>query len=466
MTSPRTAPAPAAPWPEERTIEQAYVGTELKSDLPQILQQEESKRAAQTSPSGRRRQWVIGGVVALLAVVGLGFPMETVVVAPGRVIPSDRVKSIQHLEGGIVSEVLVKEGDRVQQGQSLVEIDLGGSGLNFEELSARHAATQATRVRLMAESRGQPLRRDSFAADIDASVLEGEVGAYEARALEQRGVMAGAVSGLEQARSKQLEQQAKVKGLNDRLALMQKELEISEQLLSEKLVGQVEVLEKRRQVEGVRSELAVARQGAISAGAAITEAQAKMAEAEGRFRRRASDELATVERQFASLSEDLARARTQRSRTTVKAPADGIIKGLRSASPGWVIKPGEAIMEVVPDKDEVMIEARLNPNDRGFVEIGQGARVKITAYDYLRYGAVEGKVTLVAADADRDPAVANSAPYYRILVGTEQTFVGQKENRITAGMEAEVDLKVGTDPFIWYILRPVLKLRREAFREP
>ncbi len=460
------APAPAAPWPEERTIEQAYVGTELKSDLPQILQQEESKRAAQTSPSGRRRQWVIGGVVALLAVVGLGFPMETVVVAPGRVIPSDRVKSIQHLEGGIVSEVLVKEGDRVQQGQSLVEIDLGGSGLNFEELSARHAATQATRVRLMAESRGQPLRRDSFAADIDASVLEGEVGAYEARALEQRGVMAGAVSGLEQARSKQLEQQAKVKGLNDRLALMQKELEISEQLLSEKLVGQVEVLEKRRQVEGVRSELAVARQGAISASAAITEAQAKMAEAEGRFRRRASDELATVERQFASLSEALARARTQRSRTTVKAPAAGLITGLRSASPGWVIKPGEAIMEVVPDKDEVMIEARLNPNDRGFVEIGQGARVKITAYDYLRYGAVEGKVTLVAADADRDPAVANSAPYYRILVGTEQTFVGQKENRITAGMEAEVDLKVGTDPFIWYILRPVLKLRREAFREP
>jgi len=439
---------------------------DLKSDLPQILQDEDQRRAAHASPEGKRRQWAIGGVIAVLAVVGLGFPMETVVVAPGRVIPSDRVKSIQHLEGGIVSNVMVKEGDRVRQGQSLVEIDLGGSGLNFEELTARHAATVATRVRLMAESRGQPLKRESFAADIDASVLDGEVGAYQARALEQRGVMAGAVSGLEQARSKQLEQQAKVKGLNDRLALMQKELEISEQLLSEKLVGQVEVLEKRRLVEGVRSELAVARQGAISATAAITEAEAKMAEAEGRFRRRASDELATVERQFASLSEDLARARTQRSRTIVKAPADGIVKGLRSGSPGWVIKPGEAIMEVVPDKDEVMIEARLNPNDRGFVEVGQAARVKVTAYDYLRYGAVEGKVTLVAADADRDPAIASAQPYYRILVSTGQAYVGQPENRITAGMESEVDLKVGTDPFIWYILRPVLKLRREAFREP
>lgn len=431
-----------------------------------MLQGESEKQAAQTTPQGRRRQWIIGGAVAVLAVVGLGFPMETVVVAPGRVIPSDRVKSIQHLEGGIVSNVLVKEGDKVKQGQSLVEIDLGGSGLNFEELTARYAATQATRVRLIAESRGQPLKRDSFDADIDEAVLEGEVGAYQARALEQRGVMAGAVSGLEQARSKQLEQQAKAKGLADRLELMQKEQEISEQLLSEKLVGQVEVLEKRRQAEGVRSELAVARQGIISAQAAITEAQAKMAEAEGRFRRRASDELATVERQFASLSEDLARAQTQRSRTVVKAPADGIVKGLRSSSAGWVVKPGEAILEVVPDEDEIMVEARLNPNDRGFVEVDQLARVKITAYDYLRYGAVDGKVKLVAADADRDAAISNGAPYYRLLISMSQSHVGRPENRVTAGMEAEVDLRVGTDPFIWYILRPVLKLRREAFREP
>jgi adhesin transport system membrane fusion protein len=92
--------------------------------------------------------------------------------------------------------------------------------------------------------------------------------------------------------------------------------------------------------------------------------------------------------------------------------------------------------------------------------------VKITAYDYLRYGAVDGKVKLVAADADRDPAISNGAPYYRLLISMSQSHVGRDENRITAGMESEVDLRVGTDPFIWYILRPVLKLRREAFREP
>lgn len=440
------------------------MATEPQPDLPQVLQSRDENPEASTRK--RRRRWLIGGAIGLLAVIALGFPMETVVVSSGRVIPSDRVKSIQHLEGGIVRAVMVKEGEKVKTGQSLVEIDLGGTGLNLEELSARHAATQATRIRLGAESRGEALTRKTFDADIDDSVYRGEMGAFEARALEQRGIIAGAISGLEQARSKHMEQQAKITGLQERLVLMQKELEISQQLFSEKLVGQVEVLEKRRQTETTRSELLVARQALVSAGAAIDEAKAKVAEAEGRFRRRASDELATVERQLASLNEDLSRAQTQRSRTVVKAPADGIVKGLRNASPGWVVKPGEPILEVVPDEAEILVEARLSPNDRGFVQAGQAARVKITAYDFLRYGTVDGKVTLVAADADRDPAAPTAGPYYRLLVSTDKAYVGQAENRITAGMEAEVDLLVGTDPFIWYMLRPVLKIKREAFREP
>ena len=127
---------------------------------------------------------------------------------------------------------------------------------------------------------------------------------------------------------------------------------------------------------------------------------------------------------------------------------------------------GEPILEVVPDEDQIMIEAKLSPNDRGFVHAGQAVRVKITAYDFLRYGAVDGKVMLVAADADRDPASPTASPYYRLLVSTDQNIVGRPENRITAGMEAEVDLLVGRDPFIWYMLRPVLKVSREAFREP
>ncbi|KAF1046717.1 HlyD family type I secretion periplasmic adaptor subunit [Xylophilus sp.] len=443
-----------------------------RADLPEVLRRQAEGDDGDGPPpqAARRRrlhwQWLVWGALGVLALIGLGYPVETVVVSPGKVIPSDRVKPVQHLEGGIVRAVRVREGQKVHAGQPLVEIDLGGMGLNLEEVSARFAAISATRVRLLAESQGRPLSRAAFARDIDPAVYEAETGAFAARTLEQRGVIAGAASQLEQARSRLLAQQARIAGLQERLALYERDLQISDQLLREKLIGQLEVLDKRRQLEATRSDLAVARQGVVSAQGAIVEAQARLAEAEGRFRRRASDELASVERELASVGEDLGRARSQRSRTVVQATSDGIVKGLRNPSPGWVVKPGESIMEIVPDEDRIMVEARLSPNDRGFVAVGQKARVKITAYDPMRYGAVDGEVRLVAADADYDSTVPGAPPYFRLLVSTTQGHVGPEANRITAGMEAEIDLIVGRDPFIWYLLRPVIKTQKEAFREP
>jgi adhesin transport system membrane fusion protein len=278
--------------------------------------------------------------------------------------------------------------------------------------------------------------------------------------------MLAARSVLQQALSLEQEQRVKAEGLRQRLSLYRKELEISEQLLQEKLVGQLEVMQKRREYEALKGELDVAQQALVSARAGVDEARARLAETEGRFRRRASDELAEVERELASLSENLQRARAQRERTVVRAPTEGIVKGVRNTSAGWVIKPGEPIMEVVPDEEQVVIEARLSPNDRGFVHVGQPARIKITAYDFLRYGTVDGQVALVAADADQDSTTPGAPAFYRVLLSASQFHVGNPNNRITAGMQAEVDLQVGRDPFIWYLLRPVLKLQREAFQEP
>jgi len=304
--------------------------TDNSPDLPDVLRRRPGGGVA-GQPARRGVYWALWSAVAVLAVVGLGYPVETVVVAPGRVIPSDRVKSVQHLEGGIVAAVLVKDGERVREGQPLVEIDLGGNGLNLEELSARFASNQAARIRLRAESQDQPLRREMFPAALDAAVVQGEMGAFEARMQEQRGLLVGAGSQLEQARSKELEQQAKVVGLQQRVRLFQSEVKISNQLLREKLVGQLEVLQKRREHEAARSELQVAQQSLVSARAAIAEAQAKVAEVTGRFRRRASEELAEVERDIASLNENLARAQAQRQRTVVRAPTEGIVK----ANPSW-----------------------------------------------------------------------------------------------------------------------------------
>lgn len=428
---------------------------------------------ADPAPAQQRRPagwWGLRGLMAAaitaLVLTGLLYPVENVVVASGQVIPSDRVQTVQHLEGGIVTSVHVREGQAVTQGQPLLEIDLGGASLNLEQLTARQATAQAVMTRLTAESRGRPLGRADFPAALDAQVTQAELGAFAARALEHRGAIASAQAQLQQAQADVAQVQARIQGLETNLQLHQQEAAISSQLAAEQLIGQLEVLDKQRAMEQVRAELAAARQALSGNRAKIEQAQAKLVETQGGFQRRASEELAQVQREWLSLGEDLSRARSQRTRTVVLAPTSGLVKGLRSAGAGWVVKPGEPILEVVPDKDEVIVEARLSPADRGYVHAGQAAKVKITAYDFLRYGSVPGKVTLVAADADRDSTQADAPSYFRIQASLEQPWVGRTDNRITTGMQAELDLLLGSEPFIWYLVRPVLRIQSEAFREP
>ncbi|WP_423460910.1 HlyD family type I secretion periplasmic adaptor subunit [Ottowia sp. VDI28] len=459
----------------------------VHSDLPQVLRdaraEEERAQAAAgdvaagegaTAEAGRGhkanrfsfKQKLLVNAIVVLVMIGLFYPVENVVVASGQVIPSDRVQTVQHLEGGIVTAVKVKEGDAVIQGQPLLEIDLGGTSLNLEQLTARRGSAMAAKVRLTAESQGQPLRAADFPAELELKIVHAELGAFNSRELEYQGTQASAQAMLEQAHGDVAQIQARIQGLERSLRLYEQEAEIANQLAAEQLIGQLEVIDKQRALEQVRADLAAARQNLVSNRAKVEQAKAKMLEARGAFRRRASEELAQTERELSTLSEDLSRAQSQRTRTVVLAPTDGIVKGLRSSGAGWVVKPGEPILEVVPDKDEIIVEARLNPSDRGYVHAGQATKAKISAYDYLRYGFVPGKVRLVSADADHDPNVQDSPSYFRIQATLQQPWVGRVDNRITAGMQAELDLLLGHEPFIWYLLRPVLHIQSEAFREP
>lgn len=434
--------------------------------LPQVLQNLEPAAAPGTPRPGRNQRRLLLAALGALVMVGLFYPVENVVVASGQVIPSDRVQTVQHLEGGIVTTVHIKEGQEVRRGEPLLEIDLGGSSLNLEQLTARNATAQASRTRLTAESQGQALKATDFPPDLESKIVRAELGAFSSRAQEYQGGLASSQAMLLQARGDVAQSQARIDGLRSSLALHEQEAAIARQLAAEQLIGQLEVLDKQRALTLVRTDLAAATQSLVSNRAKVEQAQAKILETQGAFRRRASEELAQTERELLSLTEDLARARNQRSRTVVLAPTDGVVKGLRSSGAGWVVKPGEAILEVVPDKDEVIVEARLNPADRGYVRAGQATKAKVSAYDYLRYGFVPGKVTLVSADADHDPNVPDSPSYFRIQASLAQPWVGRADNRITTGMQAELDLLLGREPFIWYLLRPVLHIQSEAFREP
>jgi adhesin transport system membrane fusion protein len=265
-------------------------------DLPLVLRQSRDGEAAPTAaaepvqaaaPAPRRwvdalrNRWLLAVIVAALVATGLFYPVENVVVASGQVIPSDRVQTVQHLEGGIVTAVHVREGQAVTQGQPLLEIDLGGTSLNLEQLTARMATAQAVKTRLGAESRGRPLQRADFPADLDQQVVLAEMGAFSARALEQQGSIASAQAQLLQARGDVAQVQARIEGLETNLRLHQQEASIAGQLAAEQLIGQLEVLDKQRALEQVRAELAASRQTLFSNRAKIEQAQAKLQETQG-----------------------------------------------------------------------------------------------------------------------------------------------------------------------------------------
>jgi adhesin transport system membrane fusion protein len=196
----------------------------------------------------------------------------------------------------------------------------------------------------------------------------------------------------------------------------------------------------------------------------VTEATARRTETLDRFRRESQSELGAVEEAIATIREEVAAVSERGVSIEVKCPIEGMVKNMRYSTIGGGVKPGWPIMEIVPTSDKLVIDAKLNPVDRGYVTEGMPARVKISTYDFIRYGALKDTVTLVAADATEDP---EKGRYFEVRVETEKAYLGAREGDlpITAGILATVGIHTGTKTVIDFLVKPVLKIKAEAFRE-
>jgi adhesin transport system membrane fusion protein len=269
---------------------------------------------------------------------------------------------------------------------------------------------------------------------------------------------------LTQARQRVGELRARLNSSQQSLRLAQQELAISEKLIADRLVSEIEHSQRKGNVERLKGDVAAAEQSIPGALAQVDEMLARKAEETGKYRRRASDELVELERNAATLGEQVTRADDQEGRSVIRAPIDGYVKNLKYVAMGNVVKAGEPIMEIVPTKDQLVLEVKLMPADRGYVKLGQEAIVKISAYDFYRYGGLEGKVQAIAADTDEG---RNQEQYFRVIVETKQAYFGDYSQGmlITPGMNGEVDIKVETQSLLWALLRPIFRLKAEAFKE-
>ena len=411
--------------------------------------------------ASQRRLLVFFVVIFLWTLIGR---VDRVVTAPGKVIPFDKVKVIQHLEGGIIKDIVVRENQEVKAGDALVHLDLATSGINSGEMNARMASLKLAKIRLDAESLGvDPVWPDELAAKFP-NLVEAEQHGHQSRRDERRNSLQAFDNVVTQNRQKLAESRERLSALEASFKIAKQEVAISADLVKDKLTSQLEHFQRQSNYERLSGEIASLRQFIMGLQAGINESVARRQQEEARFNRESANEATDMERKMASLSEELTRANDQEDRSVIRAPIDGVVKNVRFQSAGNVIKPGEPIMEVVPLKDQLVIEVKLSPGDRGYINIKQDALVKISTYDYLRYGGLVGTVSGIAADTDLG---RNEEQFYRVIVSTDKSWLGDRPGiyPITPGMVGEVDIKVDTQSIMWALLKPVLKLKADAFKE-
>ena len=408
--------------------------------------------------------WLVILLLVSLAIWAYSAELEEVSIAYGEVVPQGQVKVIQHLEGGIIENIYVAEGVVVRAGDPLVQLDLTATGATREELSLRLDGLVLTRARLEAEASGEAPRFPDDVAARRPQLLVGERLAYGARRDELD-------SGLQVMREQSLQRELAVTEMRTRrhslardLELVRVEFAMSAELLAESLTPKLEHLKIQREVEELEGRLATQDAGIPRAEAALAEARERIEEERLKFRRVAREELSRIELQIAQARETLARATDRVLRTEIRSPIDGVVKSLRYHTIGGVVAPGDPIMEIVPTGDNLVIEAELDPIDIGYVRVGQSVVVKINTYDFVRYGGLDGEVIHLSADASTD---ANGATYFRVIARTEKTYLGAEPGDlpIMPGMQAQIDIHTGSKSVLSYLIKPVLKLKSEAFRE-
>jgi len=417
-----------------------------------------------TKPKWRPVSWSLMGFIGLFLIWALFARFDEVAVGTGDVVPQGKIKTIQHLEGGILEEIFVQDGDIVHADTPLVQINLGQLTSNPLEVRVRMDSMALAKARLEAEASNKDVEWPSEPAARQPQLLAAEKAIHEARVGEFNSTKAVLDGQVTQRQRDVAETAARLQSAENNLKLAQERMTMSADLLKDGLTSKLEHSQVQSQLEELSGLVASLREVLPRARAAHHEAQDRILELRQKFTRETQEQLVETELNIARTNEMFTTVTDQQTRSTIKSPIIGVVKNMRYHTIGGVVRPGEPIMDIVPSEDTLVVEAKLNPVDRGFVRVGQKALVKIDTYDYARYGGIDGEVISVAPDST---VPENAPPYFKVVIRTDRPFIGEAKDgfAIAPGMGTTVDIHTGTKSVMEYLLRPVLKLRSEAFRE-
>jgi len=414
-----------------------------------------------------RAQTVLRGallVVVILITWAALAKVDEVTKGDAKVIPSRQLQVIQSLDGGVVTEILVKEGQVVEAGQLLLKVDETRATSGVRESAAQSFALQAKLSRLKALAEGHsftpPTPRPDNAEE--KRIVDEERQLYDARRSELEALISISQQQLAQRQQELSEARSKRESASRSLDLSQQELAKTRPLLASGAVSEVDVLRLERDVSRARGDLEQAGAQASRAQASIAEATRKIQETELSFRNDTRKELSEVLGRLNALNEGAVALADKVDKATVKSPVRGRVQRLLANTVGGVVSPGKDIVEIVPLDDALVLEAKIQPRDIAFIHPGQKATVKFTAYDFSIYGGLDAVVENISPDTVPDERGTNT--FYIVRVRTHQTNFSDKMP-IIPGMTAEVDVLTGQKTVLSYLLKPVLKAHAYALRE-
>jgi len=407
-------------------------------------------------------------VIALLVAAFGGWAayahIDEVAVGMGKIIPSSQIQVIQNLEGGILAEMLIKEGEMVEQGQVLLRVDATGFQSELRQNRARYAALEGQIARLTAETEGRDVEFPKHILTDRPDIAEREGALFRSRQSELEAALDVVRQQVEQRRQEVNNLKSREQSLARGLSFAQQELSMSLELAEKGYRSKLEVLKLRQKFTELEGQLESTRIAIPQAQAALSESERRLEERRYSHRSQALAELTQQRAEMAGLSEALRAHEDRVTRREVRSPVNGIVKHMKVHTIGGVIQPGADLVEIVPVDDQLLVEARVSPSDIAFIRPGQKATVKLTAYDYSIYGGLEAQLDHISADS---LVSERGEPYYLIRVRTKQNHLGSEDKKLAVmpGMVASVDIVTGDKTVLQYIMKPLLKTTERALRE-
>jgi len=410
--------------------------------------------------------WSMVAFFAIFLIWAIFTQLDRTVHGAGRVVPTAQLQVVSNLEGGIVREILTRPGMMVRAGTPLVRLDQTATGSDFNANQSAYDALAAKVARLEAELAG---RAPSFSASRDPAVAQQiavEQSLYLSRQSELSSLMSAANARLISSQRAVGEAEANREASVTARDAAKQQADMLRPLVANGIEPRLSLIQADRQASVAASQVSQATAGLARAQSGVAEARASLAQVRQDWRAKAAQEYAEAQGQLAARREALPALEDRVSRTVVRAPLSGRVNRVLVSTVGGTVRPGEPLVEIVPNERGLTIEARVKTNDIAFVRSGQRALVKITAYDYSIYGGMEGTVIGISPDSIQEERTGET--YYTIRIRTKsEALVDQNGQKlpIGPGMLADVNLIGDKRSIMSYLLTPFTRLSEDAFRE-